>query len=73
MHKKEPNDNRTIGLILCSQKSEAVVKYSVLTENEQLFAAKYKPYLPSEEELKRELQRERELVQQRLNEEAPDV
>jgi predicted nuclease of restriction endonuclease-like (RecB) superfamily len=72
-HKKEPNDNPTIGLILCSQKSEAVVKYSVLTDNEQLFAAKYKPYLPSEEELKRELQRERELVQQRLNEENPDV
>lgn len=73
MHKKEPNDNPTIGLILCSQKSEAVVKYSVLTDNEPLFAAKYKPYLPSEEELKRELQRERELVQQRLNEENPDV
>jgi predicted nuclease of restriction endonuclease-like (RecB) superfamily len=72
-HKKESNDNPSIGLILCSQKSEAVVKYSVLTDSEQLFAAKYKSYLPSEEELKRELQRERELVQQHLNEENPDV
>ncbi len=58
-HKKEPGDNPTIGLILCSQKSEAVAKYSVLADSEQLFVAKYLPYLPSEEELKRELERER--------------
>ena len=65
-HKKEPNDNPTIGLILCSQKSEAVVKYSVLTDSEQMFAAKYLPYLPTETELKRELERERALIQQQL-------
>jgi hypothetical protein len=58
--------NPTIGLILCSQKSEAVVKYSVLTDSEQLFAAKYLPYLPSEEELKRELEMERLKVQAQL-------
>jgi len=46
-------------LVLCSEKSEAVVKYSVLAEQKQLFAAKYMPYLPSEDELKRELERER--------------
>jgi predicted nuclease of restriction endonuclease-like (RecB) superfamily len=57
-HRAE-DDNPTIGLILCSQKSEAVVKYSVLTDSEQLFAAKYLPYLPTEEELKRELEAER--------------
>jgi predicted nuclease of restriction endonuclease-like (RecB) superfamily len=62
-HKKGTDDNPTIGLILCSQKSEAIVKYSVLTDSEQLFAAKYLPYLPSEEELKKELEREREWVQ----------
>lgn len=45
--------------MLCSEKSEAVVKYSVLAEQKQLFAAKYMPYLPSEDELKRELERER--------------
>ena len=59
-------DNPTIGLILCSQKSEAVVKYSVLTDSEQMFAAKYLPYLPPEEELRRELERERNLVQQQI-------
>lgn len=64
--KKGEDDNPSIGLILCSQKSEAVVKYSVLTDNEQLFAAKYVRYLPTEEELKRELERERELVQMRI-------
>jgi len=60
------DDNPTIGLILCSQKSEAVVKYSVLTDSEQLFAAKYLPYLPTEEELKRELELERIKVQAQL-------
>jgi len=58
-HKKGDDDNPTIGLILCSEKSEAVAKYSVLTDSEQLFASKYLPYLPSEEELRRELERER--------------
>lgn len=56
---KGSDDNPTIGLVLCSEKSEAVVKYSVLADQQQLFAAKYLPYLPSEEELKRELERER--------------
>ncbi|SEB03746.1 Predicted nuclease of restriction endonuclease-like (RecB) superfamily, DUF1016 family [Thiothrix caldifontis] len=65
-HKKGDDDNPTIGLILCSQKSEAIVKYSVLTDSQQLFAAKYLPYLPTEEELKHELEREREWVQVQL-------
>jgi predicted nuclease of restriction endonuclease-like (RecB) superfamily len=60
------DDNPTIGLILCSQKSEAVVKYSVLTDSEQLFAAKYLPYLPTEAELKHELELERIKVQAQL-------
>lgn len=58
--RKGDDDNPTIGLVLCSEKSEAVVKYSVLADQKQLFAAKYLPYLPTEEELKRELERERE-------------
>ena len=65
-HYKGNDDNPTIGLILCSQKSEAVVKYSVLTDNAQLFAAKYLLYLPTEEELKRELEQERIKVQAQL-------
>jgi predicted nuclease of restriction endonuclease-like (RecB) superfamily len=65
---QEAEDNPTIGLILCSQKSEAVAKYSVLTDSEQLFAAKYMHYLPSEEELKRELERERAYVEHKIEE-----
>jgi len=41
---RKGDDNTTIGLILCSQKSEAIAKYSVLTESKQLFASKYLPY-----------------------------
>ena len=50
--KKAPDDNPTIGIILCSEKDEAVVKYSVLAENEKLFASKYLIYLSKEEALK---------------------
>ena len=57
--RKGADDNPTIGLVLCSEKSEAIVKYSILADQRHLFAAKYLPYLPSEEELKRELERER--------------
>lgn len=69
-HKKSTDDNPTIGLILCSQKSEAVVKYSVLTDSKQMFAAKYLPHLPSEEELRKELERERVIVQEQLSAES---
>ena len=57
--RKGSDDNPTIGLVLCSEKSEAVVKYSVLADQKQLFAARYLPYLPTEAELKHELERER--------------
>ena len=49
--KRSPDDNPTIGIILCTEKDEVLVKYSVLAENEQLFASKYRLYLPREEEL----------------------
>ena len=51
------DDNPTVGLILCTEKDRTIVKYSVLNENKQLFASKYMLYLPSEEELTRELER----------------
>ncbi len=60
---KGKDDNPTIGLLLCSEKSKAIVKYSVLADSNQLFASKYLPYLPSEEELRRELERERNLIE----------
>jgi len=59
---KSQDDNPTIGLILCSEPSRAVAKYSVLSESKQLFASKYLPFLPTEEELKMELLRERNLI-----------
>jgi predicted nuclease of restriction endonuclease-like (RecB) superfamily len=62
-HYKGDDDNPTIGLILCSEKSAAVAKYSVLADRKQLFASKYLPLLPSEEELRVELLRERALLQ----------
>jgi predicted nuclease of restriction endonuclease-like (RecB) superfamily len=51
-------DNPTIGLILCAEKDETVVKYSILKEDKQVFAAKYQLYLPSEQELEAELKKE---------------
>ena len=66
---KTEGDNPTIGLILCSDKNETMVKYSVLNENQQLFASKYKLYIPSEEELKSELERERFNLERQLKDE----
>ncbi len=60
---KSDSDNPTIGIILSSERNETVVKYSVLEESQQLFSAKYLPYLPTEEELKKELKRERNLIE----------
>jgi predicted nuclease of restriction endonuclease-like (RecB) superfamily len=57
--KRGSDDNPTVGIILCAQKDASVVRYSVLHENEQLFASRYKLVLPSEEELRTELERER--------------
>ena len=53
---RNEDDNPTLGIILCSQKSEAIVKYSVLSEGKQIFASRYKLYLPTEEEFKQLLE-----------------
>ena len=63
---KIPGDNPTIGLLLCSDKSEAVAKYSILNENRQIFASKYLPNLPSEEQLRLEIEKERRLIESAL-------
>lgn len=63
---KQSDDNPTIGIILCADKNESMVKYSVLSDKENLFASKYKLYLPTEEELRQELIREREKLEQNL-------
>ena len=56
--KRASDDNPTVGIILCAGKDTSVVRYSVLHENEQLFASKYKLVLPSEDELRAELEKE---------------
>jgi predicted nuclease of restriction endonuclease-like (RecB) superfamily len=68
---KIEGDNPTIGLILCSKKNEAIVKYSVLNESKQLFAARYMLYLPTEEELAKEIEKERKLIENRLSKQYP--
>lgn len=60
---KIEGDNPTIGIILCSEKNDAMVKYSILENSNQVFASKYLLYLPTEEELKNELKRERNLIE----------
>ena len=64
MHYLMPvGDNPTIGLILSSNRNEAIVKYSILNDNKNIFASKYLLYLPTEEELKREIEKERNMME----------
>lgn len=58
-----PDDNPTIGLILCTEKSETVARYSVLNDRKQIFASKYMLSLPTEEQLRLEIERERRLIE----------
>jgi predicted nuclease of restriction endonuclease-like (RecB) superfamily len=60
--KRSPDDNPTVGILLCEHKDHSVVRYSVLHESEQLFASKYRLILPSEEELRQEIERERAMI-----------
>jgi predicted nuclease of restriction endonuclease-like (RecB) superfamily len=61
--KRGEGDNPTVGLILCAEKDEVVARYSILHESQQMFASKYMLYLPTEEELRKELARERDQIQ----------
>lgn len=56
---KQPDDNPTIGVLLCTDTDSTVAKYSVLNESQQLFAAKYMTYMPTEEELRREIEQQK--------------
>lgn len=60
---RQANDNPTIGLILCAEKNKTIVKYSLLNDSKQIFASKYKTYLPTEKQLKEEIAREREEIE----------
>ena len=59
--KKGPDDNPTIGIILCTETDSDVARYSTLAKNDQMFVAKYKLYLPDKEDLRREIERQKEL------------
>ena len=59
--KKGSDDNPTLGIVLCSDTDEDIAKYSILHDHEQLFASKYKLYLPTEEELKAEIETQKEM------------
>lgn len=61
---KNEDDNPTIGIILCSQKNEAIVKYSVLNDARQIFASRYRFALPTAEELQREIEIERKRIEE---------
>jgi hypothetical protein len=63
-----PEDNPTIGLILCTEKNETVARYSVLSDRKQIFASKYMLCLPTEEQLRLEIEKERRLIEAALEE-----
>ena len=67
--KRTEGDNPTIGLILCSETSADMARYSILKENKQLFQAKYLTFLPSEEQLRQEIEQQKEifLMQQEMD------
>lgn len=65
--KRGEDDNPTIGIILCDSKDETIVKYSIIPESQQLFAAKYQRILPTEAELIAEIAREKRVIGVRTN------
>lgn len=71
--KKSKDDNPTLGIVLCSDTDEDIAKYSILNGNEKLFASKYKLYLPTEEELKREIQIQKDLFYLQMNSTNSDI
>ena len=56
---RSQGDNPTLGIVLCTETDQDIAKYSILKGNEQIFASKYKLYLPTEEELRTEIEREK--------------
>lgn len=63
---KAESDNPSLGILLCTETDKTIARYSVLNENKQLFATKYLPYLPSEEELAAEIEREKLIIKEQF-------
>jgi predicted nuclease of restriction endonuclease-like (RecB) superfamily len=64
--KRNEGDNPTIGILLCSETDTDIARYSILKGNEQLFTSKYKLYLPTEDELRAEIEQEKEFIRLQL-------
>ena len=70
--KKSKEDNPTIGILLCLETDADIAKYSILQGNEQLFASKYKLYLPTEEELRAEIENQKAIFELQQKEDKED-
>ena len=68
--KRTEGDNPTLGIVLCADTDEDIARYSILNGNEQLFASKYKTYMPSEEELRAEIEAQKEIFAMTQNKES---
>jgi hypothetical protein len=71
--KKPKGDNPTIGLILCSERDDTVVKYSILNGSEQLFAGQYQFYLPTQEQLSLWVQSQRQFLELKKEDGSSDI
>ena len=73
--KRSKDDNPTLGIVLCSETDEDIARYSVMRGSEQLFASKYKLYLPSEDELRAEIENQKAIfyLQQKEERELDDI
>lgn len=67
--KRTKGDNPTVGIILCSETDGDVARYSTLAKNDQMFAAKYLTYLPTEEQLRREIEQQKQIFEQQNHKE----
>lgn len=65
-HQREEHEAPTVGIVLCSDKNDAMVKITLPVDNQQIHASRYQLYLPTEEELRQELERERENAERTL-------
>jgi len=63
---KKETDNPSIGILLCTETDRTIARYSVFKDSQQLFATKYMPYLPTEDELIAEIEREKRLIEEQF-------
>jgi hypothetical protein len=72
-YQREEHEAPTVGIVLCSDKNDAMVKITLPADNQQIHASRYHLYLPSEDELRKELEREREEAERTLHLTAPEA